>query len=104
MTIKTDEIVSILKEQISQYQEKLTVSNVGYVISIGDGISRIHGLEKAMASELVEFDDKEKTLGMILNLEEDSVGVVLFGEAKGVQEGTQVKTTGRIASVPVGDG
>lgn len=103
MTIKPDEIVSILKEQINQYQEKLTVSNVGTVISIGDGIARIHGLEGAMASELVEFDDKEKTLGMILNLEEDSVGVVLFGDAREVQEGTQVKTTGRIASVPVGD-
>ena len=103
MTIKPDEIVSILKEQISQYQEKLTVSNVGSVISIGDGISRVHGLEKAMASELVEFDDKEKTVGMVLNLEEDGVGVVLFGDARGVQEGTQVKTTGRIASVPVGD-
>ena len=103
MTIKADEIVSILKEQINQYEEKLTVSNVGTVISIGDGISRIHGLEHAMSSELVEFDDKERTLGMVLNLEEQSVGVVLFGEAKGVQEGSKVKTTGRIASVPVGD-
>jgi len=103
MTIKPDEIVSILKEQINQYQEKLSVSNVGYVISVGDGISRIHGLEQAMSSELVEFDDKEKTVGMILNLEEDSVGVVLFGEGKGIQEGTQVRTTGRIASIPVGD-
>lgn len=103
MAIKTDEIVSILKEQIQGYEEKLTVSNVGTVISIGDGIARIHGLENAMASELVEFDDEEKTLGMILNLEEDSVGVVLFGDARKVQEGTQVKTTGRIASCPVGD-
>ncbi len=103
MTIKSDEIVSVLKQQIEQYQEKLTVSNVGSVISIGDGIARAHGLEQAMASELVEFDDAEKTLGMILNLEEDSVGIVLFGDARGVREGTQVKTTGRIASVPVGD-
>lgn len=103
MTIKTDEIVSILKEQIKNYEEKLTVSNVGSVISIGDGIARIHGLEQAMSSELVEFDDKDKTVGMVLNLEEDNVGVVLFGDAKGVQEGTQVKTTGKIASVPVGD-
>ena len=103
MAIKPDEIVSILKEQINQYQEKLTVSNVGTVISIGDGIARIHGLAQAMSSELIEFDDKEKTLGMVLNLEEDSVGVVLFGEAKGIREGSQVKTTGRIASVPVGD-
>ena len=104
MTIKPDEIVSILKEQINQYQEKLTVSNVGYVISVGDGISRIHGLERAMASELLEFDDKEKTIGMVLNLDEDSVGVVLFGEGRNIQEGTQVKTTGKIASVPVGEG
>lgn len=103
MTIKTDEIVSILKEQIDQYQGKLTVSNVGTVISVGDGIARIHGLEMAMSSELLEFDDKDKTLGMVLNLEEDSVGVVLFGAAKEVREGTQVKTLGRIASVPVGD-
>lgn len=101
--IKSDEIVSILKEQIDQYEEKLTVSNVGTVISVGDGISRIYGLEQAMASELVEFNDKDKTLGMILNLEEDSVGVVLFGEGRDIQEGTQVKTTGRIASVPVGE-
>ena len=103
MTIKTDEIVSILKDQINQYQEKLTVSNVGTVISVGDGIARIHGLEKAMSSELVEFDDKDKTVGMVLNLEEDSVGVVLFGDATSIREGTQVKSTGRIASVPVGD-
>ena len=103
MTIKVDEIVSVLKDQISQYQEKLTVSNVGSVISVGDGIAKIHGLEGAMASELVEFDDKDKTLGMILNLESDSVGVVLFGHAREIREGTQVKTLGRIASVPVGD-
>src|SRR3989338_6639602 len=103
MTIKTDEIVSILKEEITKYEQKLQVTSVGTVISIGDGIARIHGLEQAMSSELVEFDDKDKTLGMVLNLEEDSVGVVLFGSAKGVQEGTQVKTLGRIASVPVGD-
>ena len=103
MTIKTDEIVSILKEEITKYEQKLTVSNVGSVISIGDGIARIHGLEEAMSSELVEFDDREKTTGMILNLEEDSVGVVLFGEAREVQEGTQVRATGRIASVPVGE-
>lgn len=103
MTIKPDEIVSILKEQINQYQEKLTVSNVGSVISVGDGIAKIYGLEGAMSSELVEFDDKEKTVGMILNLEEESVGVVLFGDARDVHEGTQVKTSGRVASVPVGD-
>ncbi len=103
MAIKTDEIVSILKEEINQYQEKLTVSNVGTVISVGDGIARIHGLEKAMASELIEFDDKNKTLGMVLNLEEDSVGVVLFGDATDIREGTQVKSTGKIASVPVGN-
>ena len=103
MTIKPDEIVSLLKEQINQYQEKLTVSNVGTVISVGDGISRVHGLGNAMSSELVEFDDKDRTLGMVLNLEDESVGVVLFGDGRGIQEGTQVKTTGRIASVPVGD-
>lgn len=103
MTIKSDEIISVLKEQIGKYNEKVSVSNVGSVISVGDGIARVHGLEKAMSSELVEFDDKDKTLGMVLNLEEDSVGVVLFGDARTVQEGTQVKTTGKIASVPVGE-
>ena len=82
MTIKPDEIVSLLKEQINQYQEKLTVSNVGTVISVGDGISRVHGLGNAMSSELVEFDDKDRTLGMVLNLEDESVGVVLFGHAQ----------------------
>ncbi|MBI1858169.1 MAG: F0F1 ATP synthase subunit alpha [Candidatus Melainabacteria bacterium] len=103
MAIKTDEIVSILKEQISKYEEKLQVSNVGSVISVGDGISKIHGLEHAMSSELVEFDNKEKTVGMILNLEEDAVGVVLLGEGKGIQEGTVVRSTGKIASIPVGE-
>lgn len=103
MTIKTDEIVSILKQEISKYEEKLQVSNIGHVISVGDGISRIHGLEQAMASELVEFDDKDKTVGMVLNLEEDSVGVVLFSEGREIQEGTQVRCTGRIASIPVGN-
>ena len=103
MAIKTDEIVSILKEEIRKYEGKLQVSNVGSVISVGDGISRIHGLEQAMSSELVEFDDKDKTIGMVLNLEEDSVGVVLFGEGREIQEGTTVKSTGRIASIPVGN-
>jgi len=103
MSIKSDEIISVLKEQISQYQDKVSVSNVGAVVSVGDGIAKVHGLEQAMSNELVEFDDKEKTLGMVLNLEEDSVGVVLFSEGRTIQEGTQVKTTGKITSIPVGD-
>ena len=103
MAINTDEIINVLKEQIANYEEKLTVSNIGTVISVGDGIARIYGLEKAMSSELVEFDDKEKTVGMILNLEQDSVGVVLFGEGRHIQEGTQVKATGKIASCVVGE-
>jgi F-type H+-transporting ATPase subunit alpha len=103
MSIKSDEIISVLKDQISQYQDKVSVSNVGAVVSVGDGIAKVHGLEQAMSNELVEFDDKDKTLGMVLNLEEDSVGVVLFSEGRTIQEGTQVKTTGKITSIPVGD-
>ncbi len=103
MSIKSDEIISVLKEQITQFTDKVSVSNVGAVISVGDGIAKVHGLEQAMSNELVEFDDKDKTLGMVLNLEEDNVGVVLFSEGRTIQEGTQVRTTGKITSLPVGD-
>ena len=103
MPIKPEDITSVLKEQLQKYEASLTVSNVGSVLQVGDGISRIYGLEKAMAGELVEFDDAEHTMGMVLNLEEDNVGVVILGSGRTITEGMSVKTTGRIASIPVGE-
>ena len=101
VSIRPDEISSILKTQIADYDKSVSVSNVGTVLQIGDGIARIYGLEQVMAGELVEFEDG--TEGIALNLEDDNVGAVLMGEALGVQEGSTVKATGKIASVPVGD-
>jgi len=103
-TINSSEISAIIKEKIGNYQSGLEVSNVGTVIEVGDGISRIYGLKNVMSSELVEFQDGEGTLGITLNLEEDNVGVVILGDYTKIKEGTQVKATGKIASVPVGDG
>jgi len=102
MAIRPDEITSILKAQLENYRASLNVSNVGTVMQVGDGIARIYGMEKAMAGELVEFDDPDKTAGMVLNLAEDNVGVVILGEGRKIKEGMDVSTTGRIASVPVG--
>lgn len=104
MAIKPEDITSVLKAQLDRYQATLNVTNVGSVLQVGDGIARIYGMEKAMAGELVEFDDEEHTMGMVLNLEEDNVGVVMLGPGRKVTEGMQVKTTGRIASLPVGEG
>src|SRR5574344_465495 len=101
--IKPDEISSIIKGKIENYQSSTEVSNIGSVLEVGDGIARIYGLRNVMSNELVEFQDAEKTLGITLNLEEDNVGVVILGEYAQIKEGMQVKTTGRIASVPVGD-
>ncbi|HEY9777035.1 MAG TPA: F0F1 ATP synthase subunit alpha [Planktothrix sp.] len=103
MAIRPDEITSVLKQQLEQYRATLNVTNVGSVLQVGDGIARIYGMEKAMAGELVEFDDKDKTSGMVLNLEEDNVGVVILGEGRHIKEGMACKTTGRIASTPVGE-
>lgn len=103
MAIRPDEITSVLKTQLEQYKSKLSVTNVGRVLQVGDGIARVYGMEKAMSMELVEFADEEKTNGMVLNLEEDNVGVVVLGEGRKIFEGMEVKTTGRIASVPVGE-
>ena len=102
-TINSSEITAIIKSKIENYSQKLEVNNVGSVIEISDGISRIYGLKNVMSSELVEFDDENKTLGITLNLEEDNVGVVILGDYTGIKEGMQVKSTGRIASIPVGD-
>ena len=101
VSIRPDEISSILKQQITDYDQSVSVSNVGTVLQIGDGIARIYGLDKVMAGELLEFEDG--TEGIALNLEDDNVGAVLMGEALGVQEGSSVKATGKIASVPVGE-
>jgi len=101
--INPDEISSILKENIRNYEAKAEVSNIGSVLEVGDGIARIYGLRNVMSNELVEFEDGKGTLGMALNLEEGNVGVVVLGEYTGIKEGMTVKTTGRIASVPVGD-
>jgi F-type H+-transporting ATPase subunit alpha len=101
VSIRPDEISAILKQQIEDYDKSVSVSNVGTVLQVGDGIARIYGLQQVMAGELVQFEDG--TEGIALNLEDDNVGVVLMGEGLGVQEGSTVKATGKIASVPVGD-
>ena len=101
VSIRPDEISAILKQQISDYDKSVSVSNVGTVLQIGDGIARVYGLEQVMAGELVEFEDG--TEGIALNLEDDNVGAVLMGEGVGIQEGSTVKATGKIASVPVSD-
>jgi F-type H+-transporting ATPase subunit alpha len=100
-TIRPDEISTIIKQQIEQYNQEMQISNVGTVLQVGDGIARIYGLEKVMASELLEFEDG--TVGIALNLEEDNVGAVLIGSGRNIQEGSIVKATGRIASIPVGE-
>lgn len=101
MILRPEEISSVIKGQIEKYSAKLEVSDVGTVIQVADGIARVHGLEKAMQGELLEFSGK--VYGMVLNLEEDNVGVVMLGEGKGISEGDTVKTTGRVVEVPVGD-
>ena len=101
MNLRPEEISSVRKEQIKRYSTELEVSDVGTVIQVADGIARIHGLEKAMQGELLEFPGE--VYGMVLNLEEDNVGAVLLGESRNVNEGDTVKTTGRVVEVPVGD-
>jgi F-type H+-transporting ATPase subunit alpha len=101
MQIRADEISRVLKEQINQYNKKLEVTETGSVLSVGDGVARIYGLENAMAGELVEFPGE--IFGMVLNLEETHVGVVIFGEDRHIKEGDLVKRTKRIVQVPVGE-
>lgn len=101
ISIRPDEISSIIRQQIEQYDQDVKVSNVGTVLQVGDGIARIYGLDKVMSGELVEFE--EGTIGIALNLEEDNVGAVLMGEGREIHEGSSVTATGRIAQVPVGD-
>ena len=101
MSIRPDEISTLIKQQIEQYKSEIQVVDVGTVISVGDGIARVHGLENAMQGELLEFANG--VVGMALNLEESNVGVVILGPYTDIREGDQVKRTGRIMEVPVGE-
>src|SRR5438105_10626150 len=100
--IKADEITQLIRQQIENYESKVAVDEVGTVITLGDGIARVHGLEKVMAGELLSFP--HNVAGIAMNLEEDQVGVVLLGEYTEIKEGDEVKRTGQIISVPVGEG
>jgi F-type H+-transporting ATPase subunit alpha len=100
MELKAEEISQIIKEQITDYDKKVELSETGVVLSVGDGIARVYGLEKVMAMELVEFPGG--IFGLVLNLEEDNVGIAVMGDDFGIKEGDMVKRTGRIAEVPVG--
>jgi len=102
INIRPDEISNIIRQQIESYDKEIQIDNVGTVLQIGDGIARVYGLEQVMAGELLEFDDK--TVGIALNLENDNVGAVLMGPGLGILEGSSVRSTGKIAQVPVGDG
>src|SRR3982075_2164102 len=99
--IRADEISRVLREEIENYEGAIDVSETGSVISVGDGIARIYGLEKVMAGELIEFP--HNVSGIALNLEEDQVGAVLLGEYQEIKQGDEVRRTGKIMSVPVGE-
>ena len=101
MDIKAEEISKIIRDQIGSYAVDVDVAEVGTIVSIGDGIARVHGVEKTMAGEMLEFP--HGIFGIALNLEEESVGAVLLGDFKEIREGDTVKRTGRIISVPVGE-
>ena len=102
INIRPDEISNIIRQQIESYDQEVQIDNVGTVLQIGDGIARVYGLEQVMAGELLEFSDK--TIGIALNLENDNVGAVLMGTGLDILEGSSVRSTGKIAQVPVGDG
>src|ERR1700678_4263049 len=99
--IKADEITQLIREQIENYESKIAVDEVGTIITLGDGIARVYGLDKVMAGELLSFP--HNIAGIAMNLEEDQVGVVILGEYTELKEGDTVKRTNRIMSVPVGD-
>ena len=101
MKFKADEIASVIKEEISRYQAQLDVAEVGRVLEVGDGVARVFGLANAMAGEMLEFENG--AIGVVFNLEENSIGCVVLGDYLGVKEGDEVRTTGRLLSVPVGD-
>src|SRR5919109_169627 len=100
MAIRSDEITSIIRNEISGFEEGAEVSGVGTIVEVGDGIAQIYGLSGALASELLEFPGG--VMGMALNLEEETVGAVVLGNADAIKEGDTVKTTGRVVEVPVG--
>ncbi len=100
MQLRAEEISNIIKQQIASYEKSVDVVETGTVLTVGDGIARIYGLESAMAGELIEFPGG--VFGMALNLEEDNVGCAIFGSDVGISEGDTVKRTGRIVEVPVG--
>ena len=101
INIRPDEISNIIRQQIESYDQDVKIDNIGTVLQIGDGIARVYGLEQVMAGELLEFEDS--TIGIALNLENDNVGAVLMGNGIGILEGSTVRSTGKIAQVPVGD-
>src|SRR5213083_47831 len=98
--LKAEEITEIIRQQLTGIEKSIDMAEVGTVISVGDGIARVYGLDRVMAGELVQFP--HDVVGLALNLEEDNVGIVLLGEASSIKEGDVVKRTGRIMSVPVG--
>src|SRR6202046_5051884 len=102
MSINVAEITSVLKKEIAGFEQKLAVTDIGTVIEVGDGIARIYGLRNAMAGELLEFQGG--VMGQVFNLEEDSIGAVVFGDPLHIKEGEAVKSTGRLLEVPVGEG
>lgn len=101
MKFRADEIASVLQQEIEQYESQIDVREVGRVLEAGDGIARVYGLSGVMAGEMVEFSNG--TQGLAFNLEENSVGVIILGDFLGIFEGDEVRTTGRLLSVPVGD-
>src|SRR5688572_3125664 len=103
MAVRATEITDIIKQQIAGFQDTATITNVGSVVSVGDGIANVYGLSRVMASELVPIPTTD-TIGQAFNLEEESVGVIILGEYKAIEEGDEVRSTGQIASVPVGPG
>src|ERR1700691_2246878 len=100
--IQANEITELLRQQIENYEQRIQVDEVGTVISLGDGIARVHGLDKVMAGELIEFP--HGIAGLAMNLDESEVGAVILGDFSEISEGDTVKRTGKIMSVPVGDG
>ncbi len=102
LTINTGDIAEVLKRNLEGFKPDMSVSQVGRILEVGDGIARVSGLPDAAVNELLEFEDG--TLGLALNLDEESIGAVVLGESSEIQEGQTVKATGRILSVPVGDG
>ena len=103
MKIKSDEITTVIRQEIEQYSGKLEISEVGQVVEVGDGIARVYGLSKAMAGELIEFQGSGgKVMGQVMNLELDTVGCVLYGDSTAIREGDTAKATGNLLEVPVG--